>query len=559
LEERERHSQSLLRLSRSLEGAQTYADVLRAARDEVTKIVGYQNLWAYLFTEDKKFAHAIFAGGPIEDMVMSDAGTATLTITGDRMLEEISSSKEIVVVDDAQTDDRVNREIVARLGNRTIINVPIILFDRHLGSVGTGTFGDEGTRIPTATEKEYLIALASHMAVSLDRIHLLEKRRQIEGDLLKRERESRLLLENIPDLIVRYDKDLQRVYVNPAWESASGLSAGEVLNIRAADIPKVPSPTNEEYLGKLQLALSTGISQSAEFTWVNAAGRALALDYIIVPERDQSGDLCGVLCVGRDITERKDAEQALQKSNDLLRAVIEAAPTAIIGLDLDGKVRTVWNPAAEKMFGWTMDEVIGEFLPTVPFEKEEEFKQFRDWIRSGKTLNGVEVRRKRRDGTPVDYSIYASPLHDSEGRIVGNVAVLADISERKRAEEALARRTQQLEILARATQQVNSVLKTDDVLRSLIKAAMELTRCSGGAAGLVIEGRMVFSEYNKQDTLIPINFVFEKGQGVPGWIMTTQEPYLSNDAENDPHVVPEIQKELGFYNLVDIPIMSRTG
>jgi GAF domain-containing protein/PAS domain-containing protein len=183
LRERERHSQSLLHLSRELEHSQTYAEVLNAAQDEVKTIIGYQNLWAYLLTEDKKFAKALFAGGPASDIVMSEEGAAMLAIEGDRMLEEIAAAKEIVLVEDAQTDERVNREIVLRLGNRTIVNVPIILKDRHMGSVGMGTFGEEGVRVPTGSEQKYLMALASHMAAALDRIHLLAERTRAEEEI----------------------------------------------------------------------------------------------------------------------------------------------------------------------------------------------------------------------------------------------------------------------------------------------------------------------------------------------------------------------------------------
>jgi PAS domain S-box-containing protein len=139
----------------------------------------------------------------------------------------------------------------------------------------------------------------------------------------------------------------------------------------------------------------------------------------------------------RGRVERRRAEDELQRTSDLLRAIIEAAPTAIIGLDLDGRVHTVWNPAAERMLGWSAQEAMGQFLPSVPVDKEEEFERFRALIRSGRSLNGKDVRRRRRDGTSIDYSIYASPLHGPEGQIIGNVAVLLDITERKLAEEAL--------------------------------------------------------------------------------------------------------------------------
>ncbi|MDO9217498.1 MAG: PAS domain-containing protein, partial [Lacisediminimonas sp.] len=163
LQERERHSQSLLHLSRNLEHSQTYAEVLHAAQGEVATLIGYQNLWVYLLSEDKAHLKALVASGPESGVVMSEEGTATLTIAGDKMLEEIAQAKEIVLVEDARTDPRVNQEIVARLDLRTIVNVPIVLSGRHLGTVGVGTFGAEGVRIPSASEQRYLSALASHL------------------------------------------------------------------------------------------------------------------------------------------------------------------------------------------------------------------------------------------------------------------------------------------------------------------------------------------------------------------------------------------------------------
>ena len=116
----------------------------------------------------------------MSDMILSDDRIATLTIQGDSFLEEIAEAKAIVVVEDARTEKRTNKDIVARLGNRTIINVPIFLFDKHIGSVGTGTFGEEGICVPTKLEQEYLSAMASHLAVTLDRIHLLDERKRTE-------------------------------------------------------------------------------------------------------------------------------------------------------------------------------------------------------------------------------------------------------------------------------------------------------------------------------------------------------------------------------------------
>jgi PAS domain S-box-containing protein len=187
--EKTRHAHSLLRLSRRFESAQSYSEILEAARDEVRATIGYTNLWAYLLTDDLKHARPLVGGGPVTSDNRLKAEVGLLTIEGDPMLEEIAHSRKPVIVEDARTDPRTDKKIVAYLGNRTIINVPIIFSERILGTIGTGTFGDEGPRLPTPAELEFLEALASHMAVSLDRIRLLELHLQTEETLRRLNRE----------------------------------------------------------------------------------------------------------------------------------------------------------------------------------------------------------------------------------------------------------------------------------------------------------------------------------------------------------------------------------
>jgi PAS domain S-box-containing protein len=142
-----------------------------------------------------------------------------------------------------------------------------------------------------------------------------------------------------------------------------------------------------------------------------------------------------------DITAHKQAEEALCRSNDTLHALIQASPLAIVTMDADGCV-TRWNSAAEGMFGWTSDEAIGHPLPFVEPEKVGEFQAIFQAALSGQAFTNLELRRRRKDGTPVDLSVATAPLHDTHGKVIGVISVLADITERTRVEQAL-RLTQQ--------------------------------------------------------------------------------------------------------------------
>jgi two-component system, cell cycle sensor histidine kinase and response regulator CckA len=158
------------------------------------------------------------------------------------------------------------------------------------------------------------------------------------------------------------------------------------------------------------------------------------------------------LVIFNDLTARKQVEKALQESNETLRTLIQAAPVAIIAFGTEGKVK-LWNPAAERMFGWREEEVVGQFLPHVGKEQLGEHESLRERVLRGEIFTGVEIRRHRRDGSPIDMNMSAAPLHDAEGNFSGVMSVNVDITERKRAEEERAR----LEAQMREVQKLESL------------------------------------------------------------------------------------------------------
>jgi PAS domain S-box-containing protein len=118
-----------------------------------------------------------------------------------------------------------------------------------------------------------------------------------------------------------------------------------------------------------------------------------------------------------------------------LQALIDSSPLALVEFDLDTLIR-LWNPAAERIFGWSRKEMLGRGdLPMAPPSKREESETLFAMVRAGEPVNDYETVRQRKDGTLVDVSIAAAPIRDESGRVVGNMVAYTDITERK-AQEA---------------------------------------------------------------------------------------------------------------------------
>jgi PAS domain S-box-containing protein len=164
------------------------------------------------------------------------------------------------------------------------------------------------------------------------------------------------------------------------------------------------------------------------------------------------------LAVVRDITERKRAEEALQESNAKLELILNTSPLPIQSADADGRI-TSWNKAAERLFGWTEEEVVGRVCPTVPPEDIEEYLGMIRRVMQGETYVGLVRYRRKKDGGLLTCSISAAPQQNGRRELAGVTFIVEDITERKRAEEAL-RESQQLLQLVLATLPVG-VMVTD--------------------------------------------------------------------------------------------------
>ena len=152
------------------------------------------------------------------------------------------------------------------------------------------------------------------------------------------------------------------------------------------------------------------------------------------------------LSLGPATPRHERAERALRTANEHLAAVIQSSPLAIYTLDPTSTVRT-WNRAAEALYGWRAEEVIGRPLPTIGHDVEDHGR-LRDRVLRGEALRGVEVTRRRKDGTLVNISLSVAPLHDAAGRVTGMLSLAADVTEMRQL-EGQYRQAQKMEAVGR--------------------------------------------------------------------------------------------------------------
>ncbi len=127
-----------------------------------------------------------------------------------------------------------------------------------------------------------------------------------------------------------------------------------------------------------------------------------------------------------------------------LQALIDSSPLALVEFGLDTRIR-LWNPAAERIFGWSSEEMLGRGgLPMAPPSKRAEAEDLFARVLAGEWVNDYETVRLRNDGTLVAVSIAAAPVRDASGRVLGNMVAYTDITERKAQEAEVHRLNDEL-------------------------------------------------------------------------------------------------------------------
>jgi PAS domain S-box-containing protein len=184
----------------------------------------------------------------------------------------------------------------------------------------------------------------------------ITERKKAEVALRESEERFRALAENIPDLIVRFDRDLRLVYSNPAALKRTGFSMGKVVGhkARTGDAPVVIA----EWEKAAREVLDIGISRRTEFT-TQYLGETRVFDVQIIPEKDAEGAVRSIVAFGRDITERKKMEESLQESEEKFRKMIWDMEVGVLLQGPKAEI-LVSNPKALDLLGLTENQLMGK-------------------------------------------------------------------------------------------------------------------------------------------------------------------------------------------------------
>jgi PAS domain S-box-containing protein len=309
--------------------------------------------------------------------------------------------------------------------------------------------------------------------------------RQMEEALQASRERYHTLINNVPLAIYRTTPGARGAFLmtNRALCAMLGYTEEELRQIAVADVYQDPASRQKfsdyvlahDRVTNLELQLRR---KDGSIFWgvVNAQ-----------VARTTDGAVAYFDCTMEDITARKQAEKQLHDANQRLQAIIQASALAIIVADPEGIVQ-VWNPAAERLFGWSAAEAIGRFNPIVPSDKTDLFHQDHQRVLRGETEQAGEIRRQHKDGRLIDLLVSRAALYDERGQPTGAVAILADITDRKQAEAAEREQRALAEALRDTAAALSSTLNFDEVLDRILENVGKIVSYDN-ANVLLIEGR----------------------------------------------------------------------
>jgi PAS domain S-box-containing protein len=322
-------------------------------------------------------------------------------------------------------------ELIAKKDHkRTIENMKKTLEHGSTKNLEYTFVAKDGREFPAELSASVVMAASGkpeyYMAITTD----VTERKKAEMRL----RANALILENITDSIIVTDLEGRITSWNEGASKIFGFSAEEILG---ENIAKVSKPKEREQVAPVQLEqIRKGILFSGEWAGVTKDGEPVWLMLTTKLLKNSQGETVGMIGVGKDITKRKKAEEALRASENKFRNLFENANDAMIYLDSSGRILDV-NGKTVEMFGGTRERLIGKQFTKIGIFSIEEtrtlMRNFADVLTGKKARLSVSIENKKGQGITLECSISLVKTDEFAGIVV----VARDLSERKKAEEEL--------------------------------------------------------------------------------------------------------------------------
>jgi PAS domain S-box-containing protein len=256
------------------------------------------------------------------------------------------------------------------------------------------------------------------------------------ADLREQRKWFEVTLASIGDGVITADVDGNVTLLNPVAEELTGWTTAEA---KGKPLTTVFHIINEDTRAEAENPAMRALREGRIFGLANHTllvaknGREVSIDDSGAPIRSH-GETLGAVLVFRDITERRRAEQ----TRALLAGIVDSSEDAIVSKSLEGVI-TSWNHSAERMFGWTAAEAVGQnIVMIIPKELRDEEKMILRRLRQGQRIEHFETIRVTKDGQRLNISLTVSPVRNKNGEVVGASKIARDITQRVHIEEERA-------------------------------------------------------------------------------------------------------------------------
>jgi PAS domain S-box-containing protein len=256
--------------------------------------------------------------------------------------------------------------------------------------------------------------------------------------LQKSERLYRLLAENTYDMISRHSSDSTYLYVSPSCRTLFGYEPEELIGTKAfdqmhpEDVKQVMAITQEAVrTGGSQMGQYRHLTKNGQYIWVETVGKVI--------KNKETGAIEDIVCVVRDITERKQAEKELRESEAQFRAMFEVASIGIAQADIRTGQWLRVNQKICAITGYSAEEMLQMRVPEIthPEDRQRDWEAFQRVVLGEAPNYRMEKRYVRKDGSLVWVNVNMTVIRDADGQPLRTIATIEDISERKQAEQAL--------------------------------------------------------------------------------------------------------------------------